>query len=854
MGWSGIVPMTPRPPESQGGSQPQAKRSRTRLLGWIAFVAVVLVGILASAPFIVDLNRYRDRWLPVIESALGRRVEVGKIELTLLTGLGARIDGLVIHDQPAGAHEPTLRVESVRVRIRLLPLLRGRLEVQQVVLSRPRLRLASHPEGVAGVSAGAGARAPGESSAPASHVAVAALSLADLLIDDGSVIYEDLSVVETPHRYVFDHLQARLENLAIGKTLAVAAEARFEGGDLPLSLRGTAGPLSETLWPDAIDLRIGAGDSHVAVTGQRAGGSFAVSARSEELDLSQILAISKRFVPAIPADLAVTGPGTLALTLRPEGDRFSVDGWLDLDASRVAYDTWFLKPEHTPLSAAFAGTISRRPGEPLHLIVPTVTVRLHTAEARGTIRVAVGEQISAEGTLATGDTDVGGWERLVPALTDGRIAGRASLDVSWTIEPPGAPAYIATVKLADVRAVLPGSGRPIERVTGTVNLAPGRVTIPRLAMRIGESDLTVQGALAGWASPAGVFTVSSSRLDLAEMMPPPTALAQPASPRAGPPPTEGPARPAAATEVPASSGAAPVVLPPSLRAASIRFTLDAKRVMGPSWPELHDVSGSVLFERGALVLKGIKAGVHGGTALLAGRLDPFAAVPTFDLDARVDKLDVADVLAKWTSLQEFLTGRLNGRLALSGSGATWAALAPTLAGNGDVAITDGAFRTFNIVQDVLKSANALGVSQIAERPDTPFQRLAAAIEIRDGALHLEEVSLTAGDFGATANGVIGLDTSVNARAWVRVPQRSAAGLAKTAIGQALVGGDGQFSIPILVSGRLPKPEVALDRSAVEDEGGQRLQERAKDALRKFLDEPQQDGQTPRDFLKGLLKR
>jgi len=838
--------MSPRPPDgsqSQVSLRPQAKRSRPRLLGWIAFVAVVLVGILASAPFFVDLNRYRDRWLPVVESALGRRVEVGKIELTLLTGLGARIDGLVIHDQPAGTHEPTLRVESVRVRIRLLPLLRGRLEVQQVALSRPRLRLARHPEGVAGVSA---AGAPGEPSAPASHVAVAALSLADLLIDDGSVIYEDLSVAGTPNRYVFDHLQARLENLAIGKTLAVAAEARFEGGDLPLSLKGTAGPLSETLWPDAIDLRIGAGDSHVAVTGQRAGGSFAVSARSEGLDLSQILAISKRFVPAIPADLAVTGPGALALTLRPEGDRFAVDGRLDLDASRVAYDTWFLKPEHIPLSAVFAGTMSRRPGEPLRLIVPTVTVRLYTAEVRGTIRVAVGERISAEGTLATGDTDVGGWERLVPALTDGGIAGRASLDVSWTIEPPGAPAYTATVKLADVRAVLPGSGRPIERVTGAVTLAPDQVTIPRLAMRIGESDLTVQGALAGWASPTGAFTVSSSRLDLAEMMPPPAPV-QPASPGAGPPPTEGPARPVSTAAVPASAGGPAVVLPPSLRAASIRFTLDAKRVMGPSWPELHDVSGSVLFERGTLVLKGIKAGVHGGTALLAGRLDPFAAVPTFDLDARVEKFDVADVLAQWTSLEEFLTGRLNGQLALSGSGSTWAALAPTLAGKGEVAISGGAFRTFNVVQDVLKAANALGMSQVAERPDTPFQRLAAAIEIRDGALYLEEVSLTAGDFGATANGVIGLDTSVNVRALVRVPQRSAAGL-------ALVGGDGQFSIPILVSGRLPKPEVALDRSAVADEAGQRLQERAKDALRKFLGQPQQDGKTPRDFLKGLLKR
>ncbi len=844
--------MTPQVPDSSRGQV--SRRQRVRLLGWAALVAIFLVVVLAAVPFFIDLNRYRDRWLPVFESAVGRRVEVGTIQLTLMTGLGARIDGLVIHDVPSAGLEPMLRVDSVLVRVRFLPLLRGRLEVGRVTLIRPQLRLVRDPAEVMNVLAEASGTAPASpaSGVPASRTAVAALSLADLVIDEGSIIYEDRSVVGTPTRYVFDHLQASLQNLAIGQTLAVDATTRFEGGDLTLSLKGTAGPLDDTLWPDAIDLRISAGDSQLAVTGKREGGSLAVSARSERLDLAQIRAILKRAVPTIPEALSLAGPGALAITFRPEGDRFAVDGRIDLDAGRVAYGIWFLKPEHVPFSAAFTGTMSRSrsPVEPLRVALSAVDLRLHTVEARGTAGVVVGDHISTSGTLTTGDTDLGGWERLVPALTSGRIAGRASLDVSWALDPPAVPAYTATVRVADASAALPGLTRPIERVTGAITLAQDRVTIPRLAMRVGESDLTVRGALAGLASPTGAFTVSSSRLDLAEVMPPQTPPVPPAGSNAGPVPSAGPGR----STAPETMHASAIVLPPSLRAASLRFTLNVKRVMGPSWPELRDVSGSVLFERGTLVLKGVKAGVYGGTVLLAGRLDPFAATRTFDLDARADKLDTAEVLTQWTSLKDFLTGRLDGRLALRGSGSTWTAFAPTLAGKGEVAITDGAFRTFNVVQDVLKAASALGMNQVAERPDTPFQHLAAAIEIRDGVIHLEDVGLSAGDYGATASGVIGLDTSVNVRAQVRVPQRSAGGWAKTAIGSAFIGSDGQLSIPILLSGRLPRPEVALDRSAFVGEAGQRLRERAKDALREFLDQPQQDGKTPRDLLKELLKR
>jgi len=204
-------------------------------------------------------------------------------------------------------------------------------------------------------------------------------------------------------------------------------------------------------------------------------------------------------------------------------------------------------------------------------------------------------------------------------------------------------------------------------------------------------------------------------------------------------------------------------------------------------------------------------------------------------------------LARVTSLEDFLSGRLTGRMTLAGSGTTWEDLAPTLTGRGELAVTEGVFRTFNLLKDVLGSAEALETSRLAERPDTPFDRFAASVEIRDQALRITNARLSAGEFGATADGFVGFDSSIDARARVSVPRSSVGGFATTALGAALADDDGRLHVPVRLSGRLPKPAVALDRTAALDE--------AKQRLRKFLDQTQSDGKaSPRDLLKGLLKR
>jgi hypothetical protein len=567
----------------------------------------------------------------------------------------------------------------------------------------------------------------------AGPAALGALTLADLAIADGALVYEDRSVGPPATSYAFDQIQARIRDVGIGQTLALDISARLAGSDDPLTLTATTGPLAaETILPGAIDGWLGVGANRVKITGAKDAAGFLFSVRSERLDLRELLSLARRVAPEIPAELDLSGPGEFVLTIHPRDDTFELEGRIVLDASRVQYGASFTKPERIPLSTTFAATVR------------------------------------------SGDS--------------------------------------------------PSSFKA--------------------ALKIGSSDLAVQGSLAGFAAPKGSLTLSSSNLDLAEILPPAGAAAVGSS-RA-----EKESTPSGSLGGPTAS--AP---PDPVRAASVRIAIDAKRVSGPAMPELKNVKGSMLWERGALTLKDVTMALYGGTATVAGRVDPFAASPTFDLDATVDRFQLADALAQYTSLGDFVVGRLSGRLGIAGSGSTWAVLAPTLNGQGTLEVTDGALRTFNVVRELLAAVDAEGANRLAERPDTPFQRLAAAIEIRDGALRLKDARLVSGEFGATASGVVGLDTSVDLRAEVSLPQASAGALAKTALGAALTRDDGRLHVPIRLSGRLPRPTITLDRNAALGEAGQRLRQRANEKLRELLDQPGQEGApSPRDLLKGLLKR
>ncbi len=116
-----------------------------------AWIGLAIVGALAAllliAPHFIDLGLFKRTYLPLVEDALNRRLDVGEVRLSLVPTPSIRLSHLKVFDAPAFADNTFFAAEQVRLRLRLWPLLKGRFEVTELELDKPVFNLLKQPDG-----------------------------------------------------------------------------------------------------------------------------------------------------------------------------------------------------------------------------------------------------------------------------------------------------------------------------------------------------------------------------------------------------------------------------------------------------------------------------------------------------------------------------------------------------------------------------------------------------------------------------------------------------------------------------------------------------------------------------------
>src|SRR4026209_971616 len=103
------------------------------------FLLLVLLAVVL--PFLVDLNAYQARYLPLIEETLNRKVSLKDVRLKLLPRLGVHISEFTIMDDPLFNTSFFARVGSLDLGVKFGPVLRGRVEIDQIIIQAPSVRL-----------------------------------------------------------------------------------------------------------------------------------------------------------------------------------------------------------------------------------------------------------------------------------------------------------------------------------------------------------------------------------------------------------------------------------------------------------------------------------------------------------------------------------------------------------------------------------------------------------------------------------------------------------------------------------------------------------------------------------------
>jgi AsmA protein len=224
----------------------------SRSLKIVAIVVGVLIVLVLVVPFLIPVNQFRPTIEQKASAALGRKVEVGNLSLSLFSGaLGA--DNLSIADDPKFSNSPFLTAKSVKVGVELMPLIFSKaLNVTDVVIDSPQVSLIRNAGGEWNYSSLGGAAAksqaqtaPGAAkpAAPTSSSSSGGeFSVQKLELKNGRII---VGSTTSQKRSTYDNVSVVASNVSLTSKFPVTVTADLPGGG-NLKVEGTAGPVDET--------------------------------------------------------------------------------------------------------------------------------------------------------------------------------------------------------------------------------------------------------------------------------------------------------------------------------------------------------------------------------------------------------------------------------------------------------------------------------------------------------------------------------------------------------------------------------------------------------------------------------
>ncbi len=247
------------------------------VIGLLIVVALVVGGIL-SLPFLIDLNRYQDQYRPLIEDALNRKVQLQDIRLTIWPRIGARVAGFVVLDDPAFGSSPFASLTSLDIGVKLMPLLSGTVEVEDITLHDPVITVIKNKNGILNVSTlgrtGVGLpKTPSRAPLPSTEgplKILALLAVDRISIAGGTLTYRDLSAAK-PAEYILQNMEFLLQSVRLGQSPNLHVGMLVQPLNMPLKLDGTFGPLKESTDIDAINLQLALGKTDFTITGKTVG-------------------------------------------------------------------------------------------------------------------------------------------------------------------------------------------------------------------------------------------------------------------------------------------------------------------------------------------------------------------------------------------------------------------------------------------------------------------------------------------------------------------------------------------------------------------------------------------------------
>lgn len=781
-------------------------------------LVLILIALLVLVKVLVTPEKVRATLVPLAEQTLQRKVTLGEIDIGLLSGVALKD----LRVQEKTGTDEFISIKALALHYQLLPLLTGKVVIDQVKLLQPKLVVIRNPDGSFNFSdllakKPASAERTG-TTAPAVEKTSTSGSALNLLVNEVAITDGELQFIDrssssqAPFRYALSQLSLQARQITLDKSFPIKLSALFNGSRIALSgaydLNQQQG--SVTLNLASLDLIQLAPYYRDALPGKLGSGMLSLNI---EADIAPRKISSKGKLVLNQVDLLLNALPDAEL----KQAKLKIDYALDFQRDQQQLDISKMLVDFNDSVVGGEGKVVLAGHEPDLAIV----LRLDKFDLRTLVQ-----------GLPTGLT-----KRIQSYGLAGELTGRVEL-----AGRPSAGAGLlqkASLQLNDVQASVANLRAG---VSGAVDYADQQLQAEKLQLNFGDQQalLSVKAANLLGDRVSGNFQLSADTLDINKLLPPPTPeTSQSAISGAN----SATIRPVDQPQKPAAEEIGPFNIPAEMQGTLAVNTLTYNQLT------LDQVHADLLLKNNHLLITRLRSRIAGGELTAASDINLGVKGLAYQGQLNLSQSRLAELVSGlFPTAGQSVTGLMQCQNNFSGQGTIPKRLLKSLQVKGLLQLQQGRMAGSPLLEQF---AGFLGSPELKV---LSFDTLQSRYDLRNGLAKLSG-QVDGSRVKLTPEGTVGIDGRLNLRLNALLAPGIMAKLgSKGVLQQVLSDKSGWGMVPIKLTGTISNPRFDLDSKALRKQAvGKAKQELEKQLLKKIV--PKGGEETPvKQLLDGTLKK
>gem|GEM_PF-2221768 len=481
----------------------------------------------------------------------------------------------------------------------------------------------------------------------------------------------------------------------------------------------------------------------------------------------------------LPLDTGVSGEGEFDFALQGSWDYLSLHANWNLTSAVLTYGNVFSKPKDFPMVINFDFLL--KGGSELS---GDISTRVSNTTVKGALVSLDLQKGTGEMTLITNKFDLKNWAPLLRPLASYAVSGEAKVLLS----AKGNLIHFSEAQkmfnlTLDKVSLLTADGHGLKEVSGQIDFSPLNFRIRDLVLKLGETSLQAQAEIFNFFENAqGHFEILSPQVEMESLLKNLESIHLMSHFQ-----TAFPYWPQVQTEL--------------------------RRFLPASVP-LEEFSLKAEVAPHKLTLKEMEFRVFAGGVRLGAEIDRSGESPRFSLQVQLDQINLSRYFEAQRTKELWLDGNLFLSGHLNAEGWEPGGFSKALTGAGALSVTNGEWHAIDLIAPVRNLAPFAPVLSGSSQT-TPFHDLKAEWKYRDGRFETEDILIHTPDYWIEGKGNLTLEGMLNSRFDVYLSEGLTQKLLDSWKADEMASNRLLGPIPMLVVGPLKKPELKIDDRSFE---------------------------------------